>query len=265
LRVVSREFGLYRAEARKYGLGNWVRMRTRRVRSFFAGHECLGYLSSPWADHPLAFRPDSSDLDVYRQIFIEREYQCFDDLTDVRLIIDCGANVGYSAAYFLSRFQDCSLVAIEPDPANLSVLERNLAPYKHRARVVHAGVWSHRGFLRASPDVYGDGREWSRQVIECQAHETGAIPAVDIGTLLRESDFDRISILKVDIEGAEAVVFGPGSAAWLPSVDNIAIELHERTVFGDAPTIFAEAVAAMPFALSRSGELTVCRRLNDPE
>jgi hypothetical protein len=42
----------------------------------------------------------SSDLHVFRQIFVEREYGCLDDLADVRLIIDCGANAGYSSGSF---------------------------------------------------------------------------------------------------------------------------------------------------------------------
>ena len=47
--------------------------------------------------HRLFVRRGSSDLDVFDQIFIQNEYGCLDDLTDVRFVIDCGANVGYSS------------------------------------------------------------------------------------------------------------------------------------------------------------------------
>jgi hypothetical protein len=50
------------------------------------------------AKHPLRCRAGSSDLYVFRQIFVEREYGCLDNIDDARLVVDCGANVGYSAA-----------------------------------------------------------------------------------------------------------------------------------------------------------------------
>jgi hypothetical protein len=114
--------------------------------------------------------------------------------------------------------------------------------------------------LKPADILYRDGREWSYQFVECDPTDAAAIPAVDIGTLLRESRAERISLLKMDIEGAEAVVFGASDISWLDRVDNIAIELHDDTAFGDATGIFTAAIAERGFATSRSGELTICRR-----
>src|SRR5262245_9783341 len=72
--------------------------------------------------HPLFVRRGSSDLSVFDQIFIQREYACLDDLTGVRLIIDCGANVGYSSAYLLSRHPNSRIIAVESDPENFAML-----------------------------------------------------------------------------------------------------------------------------------------------
>src|SRR4051812_39387542 len=87
-------------------------------------------LKSEHVRHPLRCRKGSSDRDVFRQIFVEREYACLDDLSDVDLVLDCGANVGYSSAYFLDRFPTCHVIAVEPDPENYALLEENLAPYR---------------------------------------------------------------------------------------------------------------------------------------
>ena len=95
------------------------------------------------ARYPLYFRFGTSDLAVFQQIFLNLEYAPLCDLADVHLVIDCGANVGYSSAFFLSQFPLCHVVAIEPDPGNFALLQRNLAEYGERARVVRAGVWSH--------------------------------------------------------------------------------------------------------------------------
>ena len=92
--------------------------------------------------HPLHVRSGTSDIGVFSQIFIEQEYACLDDLKGVEFVVDCGANVGYSSAYFLSRFPNCHVVAIEPDPNNFAMLQRNMAPYGNRVKTIQAGVWS---------------------------------------------------------------------------------------------------------------------------
>src|SRR5262245_51635214 len=74
--------------------------------------------------YPLFGRRSSSDVEVFHQVFIEREYKCLDDLSDVGLIIDCGANVGYSSAYFLSKHPTSRIIAVEPDPDNFAMLRR---------------------------------------------------------------------------------------------------------------------------------------------
>src|SRR4051812_12644684 len=83
------------------------------------------HLTSKHLMHSVRARHGTSDLMVFDQIFVERQYSCLDHLHDPKLIIDCGANVGYSSAYFLSRFPKCALIAVEPDPGNFSMLAIN--------------------------------------------------------------------------------------------------------------------------------------------
>ncbi len=218
------------------------------------------YLTARTAAHPVFVRPGTSDPVVFRQIFIEREYACLDDLPDPGLVIDCGANVGYSSAYFLSRFSTCRVVAVEPDPDNFRVLERNLAPYGGRATAVRAGVWPYPTRLALRPGGYRGDAAWARQVVETTADDPTGFEAVDIPTLLARSGADRISVLKMDIEGAEAEVFARDYQRWLGAVDALVIELHDDTVFGPAAAVFDRAVSGYPFRRSRSGELTVCVR-----
>ena len=94
------------------------------------------------AQFPLRFRPRTTDPLVFRQSFVELEYQPLDDVRDVQLIVDCGANVGYSSAFFLTQFPKAHVIAIEPDPDNFSLLEKNLAPYKGRFRAIQSAIWS---------------------------------------------------------------------------------------------------------------------------
>jgi FkbM family methyltransferase len=217
-------------------------------------------LTSPLSDHPLLCRAGTSDLEVFEHVFLQREYQCVDSCSHVQLIIDCGANVGYSAAYFLSRFPEARLIAVEPDRDNVALLLQNLAPWKDRVEICDAALWSHPTELVMVPEPYRDGLEWTRQVREPGPEEAGAIRAVDIPQLLRSSGQSRISILKIDIEGAEAVVFGDGRPEWLERVDHLVIELHDDSIFGNATQPFMRAIADEPFEITTAGELTVCRR-----
>jgi len=215
--------------------------------------------------HPLKLRAFDSDLDVLSQIFIEQHY------ADVRLarpdglVIDCGANVGLSSAYFLSRFPAATVIAIEPDPGNFELLQTNLAPYGTRARPVKGAIWSHDCHLQITTRAYDDGRSWARQVEPSPSEDTGTVRGIGIGSLLDGSGFDRISLLKMDIEGAEAIVFGDGHEKWLPRTDCLAVELHDDTHFGNATAAFDEMVRPLNPALSRSGEIVVASFRCDEE
>ena len=218
-------------------------------------------LHSRYAAHPLLCRPASTDLNVFFQIFIEREYRCLDDVPRAEFILDCGAYVGYSSAYLLTRFPTASLVAVEPDATNYRPLETNMRPYGDRARTVRSAVWSHPANLVMSEAPFRDGRAWSRQVRECTSVETPEMVGVDVGTILKESGRDRISILKMDIEGAETVVFSKNFESWLGKVDALAIELHDQ----ECERAFFGAIAGASFEISRRGELVVCQRRNRDE
>jgi FkbM family methyltransferase len=224
---------------------------TNALRAFCTKREVV--VRDREATHPLLCRPGTSDPDVFRDVFRRRAYACLGDVAEPGLAIDCGANVGYASAWLLTRYPKCRLIAIEPDAGNFAILQENLRPYGPRAVAVRAGVWPRAGGLRISEAPYRDGRAWAIQVRQCQASETADFPAIDLNTLLAESGFARISILKIDIEAAERELFAE-NLGWLKRVDHLAIELHDD----DCEAAFCRAIAGLPFAVSRCGELTVC-------
>jgi FkbM family methyltransferase len=211
---------------------------------------------NPDVGTPLWIRLGTSDGSVFGQVFCDREYSCFDALAAPGLIIDCGANVGYSSVYFLNRFPGAFVIALEPFPENFRVLQKNLAPYAGRCLALQQAVWSRPGRLRFRSH-YSAKEAWMVEVREAQGEEPGEVEAVALGQVLEKSGFARIAILKVDVEGAEREIFSHGVESWLPRTDNIAIELHGA----EAEKIFEAAVAGQQFSRSRSGELTVCQRL----
>ena len=214
-------------------------------------------LRSRFSPGPMYVRAGSSDRRVFRQVLLNLEYDCFPNVREPRLIVDCGANVGYASVFFLGRHPSAHVIAIEPEPDNFALLRRNTAPYGERVTAIQSGVWSHATGLTIRRGEFGDGREWATQVSETPSGQTPDIQAVDLGGVLLASGFPRIDILKVDIERTEMELFGRGTEHWLDRVDNLVIELHGP----DCGKVFFEAVQGKDYELSRRGELTILEGL----
>ena len=197
---------------------------------------------------------------MFDQVFLEREFSALDDLTDVRWIIDGGANVGYASAWFLSRFPLARVAAVEPDPDNAAMCRRNLAPYGDRAIVLEGGLWPHRARLMLEESPFRDGGAWTRQVREARADEAGTLDGYGIADVMEVLGTDELSLVKLDIEGAEVPVLRGDVTSWLPRTRAVAGELHTDTHFGDGPAAFAAAIRPPAFRVTTSGELTIARR-----
>ena len=254
-----------RAIAARLGFREWLRYRINDARLSWAAPGDEVMVRSSLARHQLLCRAHTSDHFVFAQVFKDLSYAAVPNGQQPELIVDCGANVGYSAAYFLSRFDRCRVIAIEPDRANYRCLELNLAAYGRRATCINGALWSHAANLQMIEQEYRVGGHWSRQVEECAADCRVPIPGFDIPAIMHLAAAERISILKIDIEGAEAVVFNHPNLEWLDRVDTIMIELHDDSVFGNSTPIFHKAIADRGFRIWRDGELqgevTVCSRL----
>jgi FkbM family methyltransferase len=212
------------------------------------------------AIYPLQARlHGSSDMEVFDQIFIFQEYSCMLDLREPAFVLDLGANIGFSSAYFLSAFPKARIMAVEPDDRNIAVCKTNLSPYGDRALVLHGAVWSKPATLRLSKGSFGDGREWATQVTELSQNEQTSmgVQAWSVESLIDMSGFSSVDLLKVDIERAELSVFGESAGSWLHRVRNICIELHGK----DCEEVFFAALKDFEYELTHSGELTICRNL----
>lgn len=203
--------------------------------------------------HPLLVRmKESSDIHVVSQIFVQGEldgWQCT-KATSVGVILDLGANVGYTSALFLNLFPDAFVLAVEPDPLNAEVCRRNLAPYGGRAKVVEGAVWHKRGRLALSRGAFRDGLQWATQVRAPQAGETATVVAWDVPALLEMCPRKTVDILKVDIEGSERDLFSYNACEWLHCVRNLCIEFHGP----ECQEAVVNALAGYYYETSSSGE-----------
>ena len=195
---------------------------------------------------------DSSDIDLFQNIFLRGEMDFWRSKTDKspRVIVDLGANVGYTSAVFLSLFPRAFVLAVEPDPDNVEICKRTLAPYGDRVKIIEGAVWHSCGQLALSRGIFGDGRAWATQVRTASVGEAASVTAWDMPSLLKMCPHDTIDILKIDIEGSEKELFSQNTAEWLPRARNICIETHGA----ECDQAVAAALAPFRYRVDQSGE-----------
>lgn len=212
------------AGARQLGVGGY-----RRLRNLASDrHPADGRLTEvrlPALAHPIAVRNGTSDATELIHTIVRGTYGPYTPPPGegVKLVIDAGANIGDTAAWFLTRYPKATVVSLEPDTANFAVLERNTAPYGERSVRLKAGLWPRAANLRVvesesrtalSVEEVADGQRF-----DCQA--------VSPADLLARTGADHIDIFKIDIEGAERQLFAdPAADNWLARTGMIMMEIH---------------------------------------
>jgi FkbM family methyltransferase len=194
------------------------------------------------AANPVSLRGQTSDALVFEQIFMKEEYR--DSFCpECDWVVDAGSNIGLAAVYFLQRYPSCRVLALEPSPQNYEVLTLNLGAYEGRCQTILGAVWTHRTEL-CLQQPEGTGNEWAVQVTAGKG-DTTAYGMTDLITMFGMA---RISILKIDVEGAEAEIFS-ADTAWLQKVDLLAIETHgpaaESVVDKACEPVFGRSVRRM--------------------
>ena len=208
---------------------------------------------------PLVLRSRSSDVKVFHQVFVDREHDVKRLAPTATTIIDAGANVGFSSVFFATEFPGAQVIAIEPEPSNYAQLVRNTASYPN-ITPVHAALWSGRGVVSIENP---ESEEWAFRVFASDStRDRATIPATGVADVLAQFGLSQVDILKIDIEGAETEVFGPGCDEWLGCVRNLVIELHDYLKPGCSRAVHA-AATRVGFAHTMQGEFTIFVRNQD--
>ena len=208
--------------------------------------------------HPIYYRTDTTDRDVINDILVREEYDCVgQDVVDPKLIIDGGAYAGYSTLFFLAKYKNAHVIAVEPDDESFELCKLNLSPYGERVTLVHAAIWPEATGLVLHRGELADGREWATMVQVPKTGETPDVSGVEIGQLLRDSGFQAIDLLKMNIECSEQAVFSRSCEAWLPHVKNMIVQLHDE----QAEDAFFRAMGDYQFLMSRPPTLFACTRI----
>jgi FkbM family methyltransferase len=169
----------------------------------------------------VSLRTYSSDPDVFRQVFIEAQYELPVRLSGVTRVVDAGANVGMSALYFLLHYPEATVVALEPEESNHELCAANTRAFGDRCRVLRAALWSHQTCLSV---IAGDAA-WSTRVREI-GEDQPSVEALSLVQVMAQAGWEAIDIVKLDIEGAEENVLAAETPDTVARGRCWAVEIH---------------------------------------
>jgi FkbM family methyltransferase len=204
----------------------------------------------------IALREVGSDVTTLEEVVYQEVYGSVTrHIPDLRTVIDLGANIGLATLCFAESCAACRIFAVEPHPDTYRVLERNVRRLTRSGRctTLRAAVW------KAHRTLYGVPRRQSERFSSFAVAEgspTGGEPEVEGYTmpeLLERAGFQRVDLLKVDIEGAEIELF-KGELDWLARVRSIAIEFHKGA---REPSGFNDIMNDRGFQVLEEGNHTV--------
>lgn len=162
-------------------------------------------------------RPGTSDPFVLWDVFFWQYHIPPDPAPGLRLIVDLGANVGYTLAHWAVLYPHARIIGVELDEVNAELARRNTAFAADRCTVVQGAIWKEDGYIQ-----YGGDESWALTIL---AEGAKSSRAVTMRTLLKEQNVDQVDLLKMDIEGAEDEIFS-SDLEWLDKVQRIMLEIH---------------------------------------
>ncbi|WP_426750228.1 FkbM family methyltransferase [Myxococcus sp. Y35] len=164
--------------------------------------------------------PPAEDLATAYEVFVAEVYRPPFPLpaAPIQRIVDVGANCGHSLLFWARHYPRAQVVAFEPHPVHLAMLEHNLALNGLTSRVlVHraaAGVGSgHIALLDA---------ESRSSIVDADGGRALSVPLVDFFDTVGTGPID---LLKMDIEGGEYALLGDPRFARL-RIRTLVMEWH---------------------------------------
>ena len=166
------------------------------------------------------------------------------------VVLDVGAYVGTWTRQALARGAKL-VVAIEPTPASVECLKRNLAPEIAAGKVIvyPKGIWDSEGALTLFDHGDGVGNSFVQQ--SSAANQINSIPVTTIDRVAAELHLARIDFIKADVKGATERLLRGGSGVINRDHPRLAFSTEEAA--DDAPSIARLATKIQPAYRTQCG------------
>lgn len=130
---------------------------------------------------------------MYRTIFYDEIYNIGTEKKNM-YIIDAGANIGVSVKYFHDKYPASKIIAFEADEFVFNILKSNCGNFSN-VELFNIALWDKEGFVDFYSEKADSGRihcndlNWAKTTVKSE--------------LLSKYINEEVSLLKIDIEGAE--------------------------------------------------------------
>jgi FkbM family methyltransferase len=139
---------------------------------------------------------------------------------NVKLVVDLGANVGYSILYFLHVYPLCRVIAFEPHPAHAAQINHNLELDRSHDRVeLYPKAAGGKNCLMRLTDARS-----ASSLTDRMTADTLSVEMKDVFPIFGDK---RIDLLKMDMEGGEYEILADDRFPML-DIGAIVMEWHSR-------------------------------------
>jgi len=205
-----------------FHFANWANKTARREDIIFSVNIRIGSDNA----RRIELRRLAGDIFVLYEVLCDKCYFIPSSMLPrekVRVIFDCGANIGITSLFLAAQYPNARVFSIEPDPGNFVLLERNVRQERRIIPISGALV----GRPREQVYLTTDAAAWGNSIA---TSKTGiAVNAWTIDEICQANGLANIDLLKVDIEGSEKELFANGQ--FLKRVSCGIVELHNNYGF----------------------------------
>ncbi|MFG0248313.1 MAG: FkbM family methyltransferase [Phycisphaeraceae bacterium JB051] len=173
------------------------------------------------------FRLGTTDVDLVKMIFHAKCMYQIPACVEPRVIFDCGANIGATAAYFAMQYPQAHIYCFEPLPENLELLDLNIRNFAHRVTVLPYGLSDKAGSftynMSTNPNSFGGGTFCKIGSDDQRAVE---LPVRTAGEVMNELGITQVDLFKLDTEGSEFAILQGTDSSIYHNAQAIVGELH---------------------------------------
>jgi len=169
-----------------------------------------------------------ADKSIQAEIFKIQEYRCAENIIKTAQfpVIDAGAQAGFFVLYCRALNAKIKIYALEPEPENAQILAKHLKLNHIRdVKIFQQALAEKKG----KKDFYVTADTHDHSLIKPEQFKTQiSVATVSLADFLQEHKINRVSLLKMDIEGAEFETLEKLNEGDWQKIGNILLEYHDR-------------------------------------
>jgi len=190
-------------------------------------------------------------IHILREVFTKKVYSRYFPAGEKAVIVDIGAHYGFFALYAsVNTLPGSRIIAIEPSPLSVSIMENNLKTSNANITIVNAAVSDQDGSGYLSLE-----NPQNNSMLNGKPEQEGTLQFIEVrtlslSTLLRMKHIEKVDFLKMDCEGGEYKIIMGMEDCDLEKIKVISMEIHDRKVDGYEPQIIIERLQSAGFLLA---------------